>query len=312
MATVRVSLPAPSAVEDSELLRKACQGWGTDEKTVIDILAHRDAAQRSQIMQSYEELYHENLIKRLESELSGDFEKAMYRWILDPIEREAFIANEALKEELNYRVIIETAYINSTDELLVVKKAYQHRFKRSLEEDVASNTSGDLRKLLVGLVSTYRYDGEEVDNSLASSEANILHDAIKKREFSHDEVIRIFTTRSKCQLNATFNRYKDENGVSISKDLSAGAPDPFPSALRIIIRCIVSPHKYFEKLLRSVLNKAEIDEDTLTRIIVTRAEKDLKIVKDMYEERVNASLANSIGKQASGKYKDFLLALAGN
>lgn len=49
-------------------------GWGTDEKSVIAILAHRDAAHRQQIRLAYEERYKEDLIKRLESELSGDFE----------------------------------------------------------------------------------------------------------------------------------------------------------------------------------------------------------------------------------------------
>ena len=49
-------------------------GWGTDEKAIISVLGHRNAAQRKQIRLAYEELYQEDLIKRLESELSGDFE----------------------------------------------------------------------------------------------------------------------------------------------------------------------------------------------------------------------------------------------
>ena len=49
-------------------------GWGTDEKAIINILGHRNAIQRKQIRQAYEELYQEDLIKRLESELSGDLE----------------------------------------------------------------------------------------------------------------------------------------------------------------------------------------------------------------------------------------------
>lgn len=51
-----------------------CAGWGTDEKTVIAILGHRNVHQRQQIRKIYEEIYQEDLIKRLESELSGDFE----------------------------------------------------------------------------------------------------------------------------------------------------------------------------------------------------------------------------------------------
>ena len=49
-------------------------GWGTDEKAIINILGHRNAIQRKQIRQAYEELYQEDLVKRLESELSGDLE----------------------------------------------------------------------------------------------------------------------------------------------------------------------------------------------------------------------------------------------
>lgn len=49
-------------------------GWGTDEKAVISILGHRTAAQRQQIRLAYQNLYQEDLVKRLESELSGAFE----------------------------------------------------------------------------------------------------------------------------------------------------------------------------------------------------------------------------------------------
>lgn len=49
-------------------------GWGTDEKSVIEILGHRNVYQRQQIRKSYQEIYQEDILKRLESELSGDFE----------------------------------------------------------------------------------------------------------------------------------------------------------------------------------------------------------------------------------------------
>lgn len=66
-------------------------------------------------------------------------------------------------------------------------------------------------------MSAYRYNGQEVDARLAKSEAGILEKAIKEKTFHHEDVIRILTTRSKAQLIATFNSYKDANGISISK-----------------------------------------------------------------------------------------------
>ncbi|XP_010273218.1 PREDICTED: annexin-like protein RJ4 [Nelumbo nucifera] len=303
----------PSPVQDAESLRKACQGWGTDEKAIIQILGHRNAVQRNQIRKAYEELYQENLIKRLESELSGDFEKAVYRWLLDPAERDAVLAHVAVKDSmLDYQTIIEIACVRSSEELLAVKRAYHLRYKHSLDEDVASHTTGDFRKLLVALVSTFRYDGDEINVSLAESEAKLLHEVIKGKAFSHEEIIRILSTRSKSQLNATFNCYRDAHGTSITKSLLDDPADEFLAALRMAIRCITFPQKYFEKVLRNAVNKGRTDEDALTRVIVTRAEKDLNDIKELYHKRNNASLEHAINKHTSGDYKAFLLALLGD
>jgi hypothetical protein len=72
-------------------------------------------------------------------------------------------------------------------------------------------------QLLVGLVTVFRYEGDEINARLANSEADTLHDAIKDKGFNHEEVIRILTTRSKTQLTATFNSYRDDHGSSITK-----------------------------------------------------------------------------------------------
>jgi hypothetical protein len=72
-------------------------------------------------------------------------------------------------------------------------------------------------QLLVPLVSVYRYDGPEVNTSLAHSEAKILHEKIHNKAYSDEEIIRILTTRSKAQLLATFNSYNDQFTHPINK-----------------------------------------------------------------------------------------------
>ncbi|XP_054795539.1 annexin-like protein RJ4 [Prosopis cineraria] len=300
--------------EDAEALRKAVKGWGTNEKGIIAVLGHRNAHQRQQIREAYQQLYHEDLLKRLESELSGDFEKAVYRWILEPADREAVLCNVAIKKRKNvdYNVIVEIASVHSPEELLVVRRAYHSRYKSSLEEDVAAFTSGHLRQLLVGLVSSYRYGGDEINGKLAESEAEILHDAIKSKKANYEEVIRIITTRSKTQLVATFNRYRDLHATSISKKLLDEASDDFSKALHTAIRCINDRHKYYEKALRNAIKRIGSDhEDAVTRVVVTRAERDLKDIKELYYKRNSVHLEHAISKEYSGDYKKFLLTLLG-
>ncbi|PRQ55157.1 putative annexin [Rosa chinensis] len=332
-----------SANQDAEALRKACQGWGTNEKVIISILSHRSATQRKEIRVAYEQLYQEDLLKRLESELSGDFERAVYRWTLDPADRDAVLANLAIKkpDETDYNVIIEISSVRCPEELLAVRKAYQLRYRCSLEEDLAQHTAGDIRKLLVALVTAYRYDGNEINEKLASSEANILHDAIKEKCFNHEEIIRILSTRSKTQLMATFNKYRDDHGSSISKNLLGDGTSNFQKALHVAIRCLNDPKKYFEKVvtknscvilslletipsqtnilslifcvkvLRNAIIGTGTDENALTRVIVTRAERDLRDIMVVYYKKNSVPLEQAVAQETSGDYKTFLLTLLG-
>lgn len=48
-------------------------GCITDEKAMIKLLGHRNAAQRKNIGDTYQELYNQSLIDSLNSKLSGDF-----------------------------------------------------------------------------------------------------------------------------------------------------------------------------------------------------------------------------------------------
>lgn len=75
----------------------------------------------------------------------------------------------------------------------------------------------DLVQLLIAVVSVYRYEGEEIDEGVAHSEANILGDEIQGGALKGEEIIRILSTRSKAQLIATFNNYKQIHGTSITK-----------------------------------------------------------------------------------------------
>ncbi|CAL5414913.1 unnamed protein product [Camellia sinensis] len=313
MSTLTVPAQVPSVTEDVEQLRKAFGGWGTNEDLIISILAHRNAAQRKSIRQSYAETYNEDLLKALDKELSNDFERLVLLWTLEPAERDAVLANEATKRwTSSNQVLVEIACARSPHELLLAKQAYHARFKKSLEEDVAHHTTGDFRKLLVPLVSTYRYNGDEVNMTLAKSEAKILHENISKKHYSNEDLIRILATRSKAQVNATLNQYKNEFGHDILEDLEADPNDEFLSILRATVKCLTWPEKYFEKVLQLAINKRGTDEGALTRVVATRAEVDMKIIKEEYHRRNSIPLDVAIAKDTTGDYEKMLLALVGH
>lgn len=74
-----------------------------------------------------------------------------------------------------------------------------------------------LVQLLVPLVSAFRYEGDEVNMTLAKTEAKILHEKISHKAYNDEEIIRILSTRSKTQINATLNHYNNQFGNAINK-----------------------------------------------------------------------------------------------
>lgn len=63
--------------------------------------------------------------------------------------------------------------------------------------------------------------------------------------------------------------------------------------------------------IREALNRPGTDEDSLTRVVVTRAEKDLKEIKEVFYKRNSVTLEHAVAKDTSGHYKAFLLTLLG-
>ncbi|KAL9274952.1 Annexin D2-like protein [Drosera capensis] len=341
MATLIVPATVPPPEEDAEQLHKAFKGWGTNEGLIISILAHRNSSQRNLIRGAYAAAYGEDLLKALDKELSSDFERAVLLSTLGSAERDAYLANESTKRFTSSNwVLMEIATTRSSEDLFLVRRAYHENYKKSLEEDVAQHTTGDFRKretfssllvdeliirpsqLLVPLVSAYRYEGPEVNMTLAKSEAKILHEKISDKAYSDEELIRILTTRSKAQLSATLNHYNNQFGNSINKerdilnrtdhDLKADPKDDFLSLLRATTKCLTTPEKYFEKLLRLTINKMGTDEWALTRVVTTRAEVDMQRIKEEYYRRSSVPLEKAIAKDTHGDYEDMLLALIGH
>ncbi|XP_030465757.1 annexin D3 [Syzygium oleosum] len=315
MATLRVPDVVPSPSDDCARLRKAFEGWGTDEKAIIWILGHRNASQRRVIGETYQQLYNESLVNSLYSELSGDFRKAVIFWTYDPPERDARLAKEALQTKskgINHLLpIVEIACATSPHHLIAVRQAYCSLYDGSLEEDILSAISLPFRKILVGLVSSFRYDKEVVNMDVANSEAALLHEAIESKQLDQDSVLWVLGTRNIFQLRATFQCYEQNYGTPIDQDIKSCGKGDLESLLRVVICCLDCPERHFAEVVRNSIIGLGTDEDSLTRAIITRAEIDMMKVRGEYNNLYKSSLDSAVIGDTSGYYKDFLLTLLG-
>ncbi|KAM1556140.1 hypothetical protein PS2_039545 [Malus domestica] len=315
MGSLKIPEAVPPPDQDCQRLKKAFDGLGTDEDAVVWILGHRNASQRRKIKDTYQQLYNKSLIDDLHTELSRDFRNAVLLWTYDPPERDAKLARDALRTKKkgvkHLKVLVEIACASSPNHLMAVRQVYSSLFDCSLEEDIASTVSLPIRKLLVGLVSSYRYDRQLVDTGIANSEASRLHEAVKTKQYDHDHVVWILSTRNIFQLRATFECYKQKYGHSIDQDIKSCGNGDFESVLIAVYWCIAAPAKYFAEVIKDSVVGLGTDEDSLNRAIVTRAEIDMIKIREEYSKMSKTSLVDDVIGDTSGDYKNFLLTLIG-
>lgn len=315
MATLKLPEQVPSPTQDAETLQKALHGLIHDGKAVIQVLGHRNAIQRKIIGDTYQELYNQSLLDSLQSKLSGDFGRAVILWTYDPSERDARQVNKLLntkeigRNEL--QVIVEICCASSPHHLLAVRKCYCSLYGCSLEEDIYDKAPPSVRKILIGLVSSFRFDKEVVDLDLANDEASKLQEFVALKQLDQDVFVWILTIRNVFQLKATFESYHKKFGNHLYEDIKDTGNDLLETLVIDVIRCIVSSDKLFAEAIKAAVDGWGTDENSLTRVIVNRAEIDLMKVGEAYLDMYEKSLDYVVKDETSGDYGAFLLALLG-
>ncbi|WKA02126.1 hypothetical protein VitviT2T_020349 [Vitis vinifera] len=253
---------------DFEALTKAFSGFGVDEDSMVSILGkwHLEHLESFRKRTPKFFLEDERLFERWDDHhiacLTKEFlrfKDIVVQWIMHPWERDAHLVHEAItKGPQAYGLLIEIACTRSSEELLGARKAYQSLFDQSIE-DVASPLEGIECKLLVALVSLYRYEGSRVNEGTARSEATTLAIVVKnvdqKNPIEDDGIVRILTTRSKLHLKAVVKYYKEIYGKNIDED-----HDTLMS-LKETLQCLCNPQAYFNKVLNDAF-KDDVDENT--------------------------------------------------
>ncbi|TMX04805.1 hypothetical protein EJD97_004686 [Solanum chilense] len=290
MATLRIPDVVPSPAEDAETLIKSFKVCEKIEKKL------------SQVGGEYLEIIKGKL-------------KAVVLWTYEPSERDARLANEALKSKkktiTQLQVLVEIACASSPDHLVAVRQTYRGLFNCSLEEDIAANVPMPVQKVLIGLVRSYRYDKELVDPSIANKESAILRETIRTKQLDSDNFLLILSTRNVHQLRATFECYKQNYGFSIDQDMKSCGKGLLESILKVVIWCIDSPEKHFAEVVRASIVGIGTDENALTRAIVTQAEVDMMKVRGEYFIANKSNLDSAVIGDTSGDYMKFLMTLLG-
>lgn len=134
--------------QNSNNFESDCQeihdSWGGHLCHLLRALACRSRLELRQIRDTYREMYGEDLTRRLQQrdgamELSSDARWALTLFLLDPHNRDAVLADEAVKQdETDYAVLVEIFTGRKSSHIELIKRAYLARFRRRLDQDIVS------------------------------------------------------------------------------------------------------------------------------------------------------------------------------
>jgi len=313
-----VYVGAPSAITsnpaaDADALHHAMKGAGTDEDAIIRILAHRNPAEIEAIKLQYANKHGKDLAAAIKSETSGNFERVLIGLLRDPRSYDAHILHEAMRGAgTDERTLILFLAGREAYQLHQTKKEYEREHGKSLEAAVASETSGDFKKLLVGLCSNRDLEGP-VNIELARGDAEKLY-AAGEGKIGTDEAkfIEIFSHRSHVHLRQVFAIYETiHKHHTIERALESEFSGHIKQGLLAVASYVRSPGEFWADALVHTMKGIGTNDQQLVWIVVANRDR-MPEIKQAFSAKYKKSLWQAVNSETSGDYKKSLLAIIGN
>ena len=297
---------------DAAALRKAMKGLGTDEKAIIQIIANRTNRERLAMIDSFKRQFNRDLLKDLKSELSGKFEDATLALFKDPIEYDCYSLNKAMKGAgTNEDTLIEILATRPNYYINQIKDRYKVLYNKTLEQELSSELSGDLKKVMLTLVSALRSTNVNADVNDCTNKVEQLYKAGEKRLGTDEKVFYDILTRAspeeiKLMDKLYTQKYKHGLLTAIDKEFSGD----LKKLLKTMIHVSLNPSEYFATRVNYAIKGAGTKDALLIRILVTRDEIDMPQIKDAYKRLYNKDMVKDIENDTSGDYKRLLVELS--
>ena len=272
----------------TDQLYQALRG-SKDDDALINITSQNPLNIRLKIREKYISLYGKDLLEEFNSKLGGDFKDLMiglYKSIYEFDSDELKSATKGLGT--NEDTLIEIIGTRPNWFLKKVKETYKNKYNEELEKDIIDDTSGDFQKMLISLLQCSRSE-------------NKIPDIEKCKEMARD-----LFKGDKEKVAREFHREYDKSIIKVIEDEYSG---DIRQLIITIFYANISPSEYFATRIRKSVEGNGTNERILNRVVITRYDVDMDIIKEYYHILYSRNLVEDVKSDTSGSYQKLLLAL---
>ena len=282
--------------------------------TIISIAAHRSNAQRQQIVQAYYNENKKNIRDDFRSVFSGNFQEALVSLFYEPVDYDCHQIYSAMKGiGTNEDTLIEIIGTRSNERINQIKQEYFQIYKKDLEAEIDSETSGFFKKILLALLKGERNVNPIPDEQECGYCAKRLYNTQKeKKDNLQDAYLEIFTKKSREELANISRQYYSWYNKTLMEEIERLFSSDTRRIFKAIIYSLLSPSEYFAYRLNKAMKGISTKDTILIRVLVTRDEIDISRIKRYFNQLYNKTLYDAVKKAVSGDYQKLLLELIGN
>jgi nitrate reductase assembly molybdenum cofactor insertion protein NarJ len=302
------------AALDATKLRRATKGIGTDELSLTRTICNqtRDGLKRLDDAMVFR--YDITLIGLVRSECSGDYCKFLVAIIRDPGYTLAELFRTCVEGwGTDEKLLSELICTSTNQQLQDAQAAYALMFDRSLWRDVASDTSGSYRQLLLALLKGSRgCIGDGWDAQAAATQ--LYQSGEAKLGTNESTFIAVYALFSQEQLAEIADVYEDISGTSLPDAIAnEGFSDDF---VELALSLQTSP---LDLMCAQLVDRFGQDEDGIAgmfSVLSDAMQADWRVIRTIgalpkntadglvakYNETAAVSLRSAVEERLSGDY----------
>ena len=282
-----------------------------NEEQIFNIISSTSLSDRISISRYYKGAYDTSLFSDLESKIGGDFGYCAAQCFLSPIEfclHHLKLGLNKSKEETVFEILTS----KNSDELKIIEKVYKMDTGLDLRAELSKKFKGTISKNLLLLFDTPRSTNTNPRKNECERLAKVLGETDFKNWVEDEKLFKeIFVQKSPEELVLIARYYYKNTGHNMSEIIDKKLKGNNQKLIKEILYNNIMPHELFAEKVNLAIKGLGTNEELLTRVLVSRCEIDMPLIKEMYEYKYNVEMKKDIEDDTSGMYMKICLFLAG-
>ena len=281
-----------------------------NEEAIYDLITKTSLSDRISISRYYRGAYNSSLFSDIQSKIGGDFGYLAAQMYLSPIEFCLHHLKLGLKKD--FETVLEILTSKTNDELKVIEKVYKLDTGNDLRNDILKEYKGVIGKNLILMLDTVRSTNSRLRKNECERLAKLLVEKDPKLWVEDEKIFKdIFLMKSPEELVLIARYFFNINKKNLIEVINKNLKDKNKQLLKEILFNNIMPHELFAEKINSAIRGIGTDDEKLIRILVSRCEIDMSLIREIYEYKYKVPMKEDIAGDTSGIYQKLCGFLAG-